>query len=298
VAFATPLPTVAERSRSRLWAVPVYWHLLSLDAPTVAVLWAWSFARATQAHPSLTTLAVLGIGTWLIYVVDRLLDSRFSPYRDLRERHFFHARHRRAFLIAAILPALLLLSLINVMPSAARREDSIIFAASMLYFASVHLPALRVRRWFPREVAVGILFACAAAIPAWSGYPPASTTDRAQLAGPVLLFAGLCILNCISIETWESPSPPVRTNIIPVIAVSLVGASATFLFIPSLRTAEFFPLLAALFASAILLFALDCFHRRAVQQATEDKTRILLALRIAADAALLTPILFTLPWHP
>jgi hypothetical protein len=298
VALAAPLPTVVERSRSRLWAVPVYWHLLSLDAPTVAVLWAWSFARAAQARAAPTTLAVLGIGTWAIYVADRLLDGRLSPHRDLRERHFFHARHRREFLIAAIIPAFVLLGLIRVMPSAARREDAVIFAASMLYFASVHLPALRVRRWFPREVAVGILFACATAIPAWSGYTSASLSSHARLAGPVLLFAGLCTLNCIAIETWEFSGKPTRSNTVSVIAVCLAAAPATLLFIPSLRTAEIFPLLAALITSAILLLALDRLHRRAANHAPGDNSRFLLALRIAADAALLTPLVFVLLWHP
>jgi hypothetical protein len=295
VAFAAPLPTVAEHSRSRLWAVPVYWHLLSLDAPTVAVLWAWSFARATQVHPSLTALAVLGIGTWLIYVADRLLDSRFSPHRDLRERHFFHARHRRAFLIAAILPAFVLLLLISIMPSAARREDAVIFAASMLYFAGVHLRALRVRRWFPRELAVGVLFACATAIPAWSAFPSLSSAVHDQLIGPVLLFAGLCTLNCIAIETWERPDPSRRTRIVPILAISLAIA-ALLLF--GRRTSEVFLLLAAEFTSAILLLALDNVHHRAPHQPSERKGQILLALRIAADAALLTPLLFVLPWHP
>jgi hypothetical protein len=298
VAFAAPLPAVAERSRSRLWAVPVYWHLLSFDAPTVAVLWAWSFARTIHVQSSLTSLAVLGIGTWAIYVADRLLDGRFSPHHDLRERHFFHARHRRAFLMAAILPAAALLGLISVMPSAARREDAVIFGLSMLYFASVHLPALRVRRWFPREVAVGIVFACATAIPAWSGYPSASTTVHAQLAWLVLLFAGLCTLNCVAIETWERPGKPAHNNTVSVIAMCLAAASAALLFIPSLRTTGVLPLLAALITSAILLLALDHLHRRASNQGSEDNTQFLLSLRIAADAALLTPLLFVLLWHP
>ncbi|MGC2300913.1 MAG: hypothetical protein WA476_19055, partial [Acidobacteriaceae bacterium] len=84
MALVAPLPTVVEHSRSRRWVVPVHWHLLSLDAPTVAVLWAWSFARAADVHPSGSALAVLGIGTWLIYVADRLLDARSPTHSALR----------------------------------------------------------------------------------------------------------------------------------------------------------------------------------------------------------------------
>jgi hypothetical protein len=296
VALAAPVPTITERSRSRLWSIPVYWHLLSLDAPTVAVLWAWAFARATQVHAAPIILAVLGLGTWLIYIADRLLDSRFSPHRDLRERHFFHARHRRAFLTVSAAAGVLLLSLICIMPSPARREDTCVFAASMLYFAGVHLPIVRMRRWFPRELAVGILFACAAAIPAWS----VSIALHARLIAPVLLFAGLCTLNCIAIEVWERPAPSTPSITIPIAAVSLAIASAVPMLVPRTQCSVEFEICGASFAAAILLLALDRWYRSTVQRNSnpEDRAHVLLALRIAADAALLTPLLFVLPWHP
>jgi hypothetical protein len=296
VALAAPLPTVVEHSRSRLWDLPAHWHLLSLDAPTVAVLWAWSFARAADVHPSGSALAVLGIGTWLLYVADRLLDARSPVRHPLRERHFFHARHRRAFLTISAGAALLLLALIGLMPTAVRREDTLVFAVSMLYFALVHVPAVRVECWFPRELTVGAVFACATAIPAWStlGSP------HAELILPVLLFAGLCSLNCIAIEAWERPTPATRTHTVSNMAVALAIASAALMLIPDLRTPGTFRLLLSTFVSATLLFALDRLHRFLTHPDSEpaNTARFLLALRVAADAALLTPLLFVLPWHP
>ncbi len=294
MALAAPLPTVSARSRSRLWGVPVYWHLLSLDAPTVAVLWAWSLARAAQLRVPFIPIAVLGIGTWLIYVADRLLDVCSPGHPALRERHFFHARHRRALLLVVPAAGALLLSLILIMPAKARREDTLLFAISLLYFAGVHLPVLRVRRWFPREAAVGIVFALATAVPAWS----ASGSPHAQLAWLVLLFAGLCTLNCIAIEIWEH-TLSTRSISVPAIAICSAVASAALLLIRGTQTTPEFEICGAVFASAGLLFMLDGLHRRRSQQgfAPESQTRFLLALRVAADAALLTPIFLVLAWH-
>lgn len=296
MALAAPLLTVVERRRSRFRGLPVAWHLLSLDAPTVTVLWAWSFAHAVDVHPSGSALAVLGIGTWLIYVGDRLLDARSPIHHPLRERHFFHARHRRAFLTGSAGATLLLLALIGLMPAAARREDTLIFAASMLYFALVHVPALSMQRWFPPELTVGAVFACATVIPAWSA--PAS--PRAELTLPVLLFAGLCSLNCVAIETWERSAQRAHTYAVPSIAIGLAIACVALVLIPDLRTAGTSRLLLSTFVSATLLFALDRLHRRVTQSDSEpaNVARFLLILRVAADAALLTPLLFVLPWHP
>ncbi|MGC2301235.1 MAG: hypothetical protein WA476_20695, partial [Acidobacteriaceae bacterium] len=214
----------------------------------------------------------------------------------LRERHFFHARHRRALLTTSAAAGLLLLALISRMPTAARGENTLVFAASMLYFAIVHLPALRVKCWFPRELAVGFVFACATTIPAWS----APGSPRAELALPVLLFAGLCSLNCIAIETWERPTPSTRTPTVPNIAIGLAITSAALMLIPDLRTPGTSRLSLSTFVSATLLFALDRLHRFMTHSDSEpaNTARFLLALRVAADAVLLTPLFFVLPWHP
>ncbi len=296
MALAAPVPTVAARPRSRLWGVPIYWHLLSLDAPTVAVLWAWSFARATEVHPSAIAIAILGIGTWLLYVADRLLDASSPRHPALRERHFFHARHRTLLLQAAAVAGALLVGLICIMPAGARLEDTILFAVAMSYFAAVHLPVLRMRRWFPREIAVGIVFALATAVPAWS----AAGSAHAQLSGLVMLFAGLCSLNCIAIEIWEHSAPSTRPITVPTLLVGLAITAVTLWLVSGNRSAIAFWICAASLVSTILLFALDRLHRSFTRRNAppEERAQFLLILRVAADAALLTPLLLVLPWHP
>src|SRR6056297_2328288 len=76
-------------------------NVLSLDAVFVAVAWHWLVAStfaADSQRQHLVQRAVLAITVWLIYVLDRLLDSR---------RMSFHlpaaARHRFAHRWAGVL---------------------------------------------------------------------------------------------------------------------------------------------------------------------------------------------------
>lgn len=272
------------------------WHLLSLDAPTVAVVWAWGLARAANARPAWGAIAVLGIGTWMVYVADRLLDVRSGAARsDLRERHFFHARYRRGLLwgcAAALAPLLWLIA--YGMKATARREDAAVFAISLLYFTPVHLPiaSLPARLRFPRELVVGLLFAAAAAVPAWSRSRP----PHMELAALTLLFAALGWLNCAAIHLWErggTDGPPgERHPLVPALAGSVAAAAIGLMLVEGHKYGAGSTggglLAAAALVSAGLLLLLDRLRLRAAGAPSR------LALRVAADAALLTPLLLLL----
>ncbi len=261
------------------------------------MLWAWSFARAVDAPVSWPVLAILGLGTWLIYVADRLLDSRPGALRlDLRDRHFFHARHRRTLVMGAALSIAPLLWLIVFRMSApARRADAWVFAVAMLYFAVVHLPRPRIRSRvrFPHELAVAAIFAAATVVPAWA----ASTVAHTDLLWMAALFAALCWLNCACIHAWESARPPRRWSSTSTLALVVAGLAAAFM-LPALHDPGVFRLLAAVLASALLLFALDRDYSRSRRKAADRRGELsTLALRILADAALLTPLLMMIPWR-
>jgi hypothetical protein len=292
------LPRTGARRRSLLAAIPLYWHLLSLDAPTVAVLWAWMLAREVGAAVPWSTLAVLGIGTWLIYVGDRLLDGLpGAPRTELRERHHFHARHRRSLLTAAAVAIGVLVWLVVArMPAAGRREDACIFAVAMIYAAAVHQPFFRIR--FPRELVVGLVFACACAVPAWS----AADYAHADLAVLVSLFAALCWLNCSAIHAWEqrgvsrtAPATLPGGPFLSLLASGIALASAIFVLLAQ-RNAGELRIAVVLFASSMLFFALDRDFRRSLQRRQSDAVPSALAMRVLADAILLTPILLLIPW--
>ena len=280
----------------RLYNLAEWWHLLSLDAPTVAALWSWFFARTMHLRQPLLPALLLALGTWLLYVTDRILDG-FRQGEQLRERHHFHARHRTAFLSAACFLAVLLAwFVLTRMRPEEFREDSWIGVFALLYLFAVHgrsSSACPSSGLIPKELAVAILFASATAVPAWSrlGGSGGKGLGKEQLAPAVVFFAVLCWVNCVGIEKWEADGSSMASvlahpttrwaslhlrRIVTVIALFSLAAA---LLAPSPGLTAIY--LAALLSSG-LLFALDArsSHLSPLQ------------LRIAADATLLTPLAF------
>ncbi len=265
----------------RLYNLAEWWHLLSLDAPTVAALWSWFFVRAMHLHLSLIQVLLLPLGTWLLYVADRLLDGfRQEQGEMLRERHHFHARHRIAFLsVASLLAVLLSWFVLTSMRPEALRDDSWIGMFALLYLFAVH--RLAARR-LPKELAVAILFAAATAVPAWSRLSAGNRLEKQQLAPAIIFFALLCWINCVGIEKWEGGNPHVITRWASLHLRSIATMIALFSFAAALLAPSrglMAVYLAALLSSG-LLFALDARSSHLSP----------LHLRIAADAALLTPL--------
>jgi hypothetical protein len=265
----------------RLSNLAAWWHLLSLDAPTVAALWAWFFAHAMHLHFLPLQTFPLALATWLLYVGDRILDGLHPGHGEqLRERHYFHARHRTAFLAAgSLLLALLAWSVATRMRPEALRDNLFIGLGTLLYLIAVHR---RHSPRLPKELAVAIIFAAATAVPAWSriGF----RLGKEQLAPAVLLFAGLCWVNCVGIEKWEAGEAHATTrwaglHLRMIISMIALFALTAALFAPSRGLMAVY--LAAVLSSG-LLFALD-FRSAHFSP---------LHLRIAADAALLTPLAF------
>ena len=66
-----------EIARAEFAATPwwLWWNVLSLDAPMVAVAWALVFAKSASVVLPGAEVAALGLVVWLIYTVDRLLDG-------------------------------------------------------------------------------------------------------------------------------------------------------------------------------------------------------------------------------
>lgn len=259
-----------------------YWHLLSLDAPTVAALWCWAFGRAARLHLAPWLPLALALGTWLFYVADRLLDAQGGPGAELQERHRFHHRHRRLFLAAGVPVTLTLVVLIAHLPRSLLTAYAVLGLLSLLYLGAVHLPALRrdaPRAPFPKELAVALLFAAAAALPGWdearrmaAGMP---RHHPLQLLCP--LFAALCWLNCMAIEDWEHHRARGR---VAWMAVLVAGAAGLCLLELSSTPARGLALCAAL--SALLFLVVNRSPLGAERR------------RIAADLVLLTPLLLLL----
>ena len=265
--------------------VLLLWHLASFDAPTVAVVWSLAFAWSAGVQLPLWIPVVLALGVWAAYIGDRLLDARAglrSPARAaLRERHYFHWRHRRILVPLSALAACAAAWLVFLfMQPAAREPNSFLAVAALAYFSGVHSHR-RVPRLLTKEFLVGIIFSAGCALPTWFRLRAGHGSMLWLFWLPVVYFAALAWLNCHAIARWESElRSPYAAGVLPL--GCLLGLAGSVL---ALACAVGNERSSALFicasASALLLALLDQLRGRLTPT----------ALRAAADFVLLTPAL-------
>ena len=284
----------ASPTRRVLDAPPVlrHWHLASLDAPTVAAVWTLAFAWSAGVSLPAWVPILLVLATWAVYIGDRLLDAhsglRTAQYSRLRLRHRFHWRHRRIFIPVAVAAGCAAAFIVfSFMPMDARERNSVLAAAAFVYFTRVHtsredmpIAAVFRRPFISKEMLVGLLFTAACALPALSR----ATISPALVVWPPIVFtvffALLAWLNCHAIERWESRGQSLTCSAIwkPALALALTGLLASAILSATHTRAAALLLAGAL--SAFLLALLDSRRSRLTP----------LALRVAADLVLLTPI--------
>lgn len=264
------------------------WHLASFDAPTVAVIWALAFAWVAGIRLETWVPLLLACGTWTVYVGDRLLDAhRALGTRQLdllRERHFFHWRHRRILIPLGCCSGILaVLLIIHRMPVVIRERNSILAAAALMYFSGVHSttngPAW-LRRIASKELLVGLLFTAGCIAPTLSKirFAYGSILSAWPLLACGAYFAALAWCNCCAIDAWESlgNESPVLTC---TALLTFAGTAASALLAFTHPRAAILILTAA--ASSFLLLLLDRKRARIAP----------LYLRTLADAVLLAPAL-------
>ena len=262
------------------------WHLLSLDAPTVAALWTWFIASANHLRLPAVSIVAMFLAVWMLYAADRLLDARnieISSSSDFEARHYFHHRHRRAFLTGIIAASITLAILLPRLEPQAIHLYLILGGLLFGYFILIHATSSAHR--LPKEIAVGLFFAAATFIPTVARRPDL----RISLFPLAILFATACSLNCLFIYTWEHSSLASSDHLthaatqlalskLPSLTTTLILLSAAFSLLD--RQASWC-IPCAITTSTILLFLLH--HRR------HNTAR--LTLRSLADLALTTPLL-------
>ena len=187
-------PALLRRPQHWLWI-----NLLSLDAPLVALLWQALFAQCVGIHLRPPAFAALGIAVWFIYVTDRLLDALRLDRIIVTPRHFFYWRHWKTFSAGAIISLFALGWACADLNPAVLHNGLVLLAVVIGYFIMVHLVPDRIRALWPKELAVGVIFAIGTSLATWTRI----TESRVALIVPVLLFAVLCWLNCAVIEYCE-----------------------------------------------------------------------------------------------
>ena len=298
---ATPRSSATSRS----FGAPAplrLWHLTSLDAPTVAVVWTLAFAWAAGIRLPAWIPGLLALTAWAVYIADRLLDARAAMARgdlgSLRERHLFHHRHRRLLIpVAALAASAAACIVFTLMPAPARERNSLLACAALLYFTTVHsesVPSTGNRlsfssaRLFRKELLVGVLFTAACALPTLSRVWIAHLTASFPLLAAALIFSLLAWLNCHAIDRWEDARSKVcagRHKGIARPACLLASAASVLAVSMASSQPRLAALLAAAAASSLLLALLDQLRPQLTP----------LALRALADLVLLTPLILLVP---
>jgi len=231
----SPRPQLVPPLRPRYSALAL-WHLLSLDAPTVATLWTIFIARCSHLHLPWTEPAAMFLAVWMIYAADRLLDARLlDPRRltihpldhpleahpsapDLEARHRFHHRYRTAFVTVLLLGSLTLAALLHRLDPRSLHLYTLLatLLAAWMLFIHAHPPVSGNARRLPKEIAVGIFFPAAVFIPTIARTSPTPAAIhvlgwlanwvRPALLPSALLFACICALNCLCLYAWEHPT--------------------------------------------------------------------------------------------
>jgi hypothetical protein len=292
----------ATGSWPKIWLWP---NMLSLDAPFVAVLWQVLFVRCFHGDSDTATSILLVASVWLIYAADRALDAWRGERASARHR-FYHQHWRMLLpLWLAVLAASAWLALTEL-PGVLLRRGCVLMAVVIVYFVIVHGLGRRAPALWSKEASVGLVFALGASLAAWTNVR--TVADGAAIA----LFFVLCWINCAAIQKWESddfgrayvhrihashPAPllsrlgsvsepresssgaydkNVRPSAVSFSAAGVALAAAVLLCLdrPVLGGAEM--------ASAFAFVWLERARRRLSPE----------ALRVLADVALLSPMMF------
>jgi len=276
----------AQSVRIRAWkpAAPLrLWHLTSLDAPTVAVIWALGFSWVARTSAPGWMLLLLALVTWAFYVADRLLDARAPNRGPLRARHLFHWRHRRLLIPLTIVSAAAAAAMIfALMPVSLRQHDSLLGAAALAYFSGVHSRRSKpswLRPLVSKELLVGVIFTAGCCLPVLSRLSIGrdALLTWLPLLACIAFFAALAWFNCRAIEYWESGR---RDRGLRLAGSILAAVGMVLAFALSYYQARAAALTAAGTASAFLILLLDARRDRLAP----------VTLRAAADLVLLTPL--------
>jgi hypothetical protein len=276
-------------SERRPSAKPPWWlwpNLLSLDAPIIAVLWQALFGKMAGARPTPVESIILFLVVWIVYALDRLLDSlRLASGTASPPRHEFAAAHRRAFTTAVVVAAGAGgLMAVRILSPGVLAVGAALAALIGVYFLwnQANRPGWGKNRL--KETLIGVFFAAGCAL------IPMVRGDASAIVFPVLAFGGLCTANCLLIARLERELDRSR------------GEISGALRLPTrARPARLLALIVALSSVAALVFSMPasriwaalglaaggiCLGAVIEQRYGRD------AASVWADAALLTPLLF------
>lgn len=278
---------VPAARRERRISPPTWLNLVCLDAPLVAVSWAWIFAQSFGIPVTPAGACALFLTAWVIYLADRFGDSLSAdPAAATSLRQRFCRRHSGAWICAVALSAAANLFVICTQLDAEQLLLGAAIGVCALIYLVVNQVLQSVWRVVPaKEISIGVLFAVGAMVPLEDGLTTAALPAWT-------LFAGLCSLNCICIAVWERELDRAQRRI----SIAIVFPTVERVLQPALL----------LLISASLLLAALTSHGRDIYLCVATSALLLAAVQFfrdtiepdtrtaLADLVLLTPLVVLL----
>jgi hypothetical protein len=267
---------------------PWLWiNVLSLDAPIVALLWQIFFFKQFHLELHWIDSFILISSVWLVYVADRWLDGFQIGKNDAKTaRHRFYMRYRLSTVLSFVLVLIVTTWLaFERLDFVSIRNGALILCLVGAYFANNHLIKFW-QRFFPKEIFIAVIFSLG------TGLFVFSKIGLLKLLIPMGIFAILCFLNCCLIAKWEVEQDEAQNQKSIISDYPQMGryikAALMGIFVITLLVVWFYPsascvdIWRASGVSALILFWLDTVQ---LHLDRED-------LRLFADVALMTPLLF------
>ncbi len=266
---------------------PLIWlNITCLDAPLVAVLWQWLFARSFRLAVPVANREALFLTAWLIYLSDRYVDSISLPAGVPKSaRQEFCLNHSNVWLaligiIASCDAGIIFLRL----DQETVIRGTVLGAIAVCYLATNYMWS-KVWEAAPiKEIVIGLLFAAGTLL----ALRPLVLFTGSSICIGAILFVGLCSLNCISVAIWERDLdraqgkhsiatrwPPIRSWVRMALLILLIASCALMLF-----DRHLLPICVCFSVSAGLLAWLHV-----LPAARDERTAL-------ADLVLLTPLAF------
>lgn len=230
-----------------------------------AIAWQLLLSRTLVPIPRADTLT-LGAIIWCVYLIDHLLDTLNPPVPNEPLRHQFTRKFR---LPLSLLAAIILLAVFITLNRSFVLQSLPVFGLLICHFIAVHLLPQNYKQIWPKEFAVAAIFTLGVSTPIFF----ANSAEPVTAIAFLLAFLLLCLWNCKSIDSWEhSILAPHWLSTLQLPAAIGCLISAKFTSVPLMLA-----LALAFFLSSLLAHNASKFSP--------------LALRVAADALLLTPFL-------
>ena len=184
-------------------------HYLSLDVVLGAVASSWMFWKMPDGNgvENLPSILILGICTWIIYILDRLLDNLKSEPEDAR--HKFHYQHQYYLQVGIIILFFIATILAFFLPRSVIYFGITLSALILIYFYILQKKSKSANYQYFKEIFTSAIYSLCVV---GSAFSTKSNLDwQAYLAG--FFFFLLVHQSILIFSFYESQAYPATKNL-------------------------------------------------------------------------------------